>query len=856
MSNKASNNYPNKVFIKYLRSYCPVREGTSLQFEVMQKNTELNNLEPLKFELARQSQYKEELKSLVQNRESAVVFLSGVAGDGKTSLLHDICLDENIFGLNEDIWGDAISSHVVLDIDVDDINEYKKLKIEDLDTELPEYLAHEVHLKHRNITLCVIKDMSEIINKRDLLRIFTMLCKIYERVKKANNHVSSAIPEIQGNCTAVIDERDELVLKNMSLHNKDHAIYLLVAGNNGKLLEKLNLFEKLVEENGHKFNCFESSTIDSIKKLAKSLESHMIMHQPLHSDFCKIFSMSECLNRDSVEKIFNEFLNCKHWDGCLGCQWKDSCQILLNRKILNNHNVIRHFSDLFELSNDDGYHITMRNLLLLMSNAILGRRGANQSYLYSCNTAVKRENKEVTRISPFDSLFGLNYVSGSWLKAIYYNEFDQRSSPKYPIDIFKQLSSLRVGNVNNKAIDNLITYGCSNIDGEGAAFDTDIAQVCMRLIKENDNSYVYEGIQRRLDYLFGGHDENYKDERPRKNKELQGLYASIRRTLFFTLDKANDQAVHDSSIFSSYSLTAFKYGYSYLQLKKLVNGNKDFDSRAVDDVKRQLFIGLNRACTSLPTVKYMDKLFISLNNRINPVDLCIIPDEDHFRLNIDLTDSNYFNVVRLVSSEFINNNEKIPTIVFFASKDEAQKKQEKSYNNKLFVDIIKMRLDQDTYNLITNYALNYDRFKSFIENNKSLNFYSMDEASLFEEFYKYLAKINEILQDDMDPEEKRFLNLLSSIYNDPNLSPSSRTVDGVEPLVVASLILRPSMFEFLMSLGDGVSTVSFENELSESIIRFKAEIEKFQLMVKASTTKNALTDMKFCRLNDEGAISY
>ena len=64
------------------------------------------------------------------------------------------------------------------------------------------------------------------------------------------------------------------------------------------------------------------------------------------------------------------------------------------------------------------------------------------------------------------------------------------------------------------------------------------------------------------------------------------------------------------------------------------------------------------------------------------------------------------------------------------------------------------------------------------------------------------------------------------------------------------------MFEFLMSLGDGVSTVSFENELSESIIRFKAEIEKFQLMVKASTTKNALTDMKFCRLNDEGAISY
>lgn len=854
MSKKVSNAAPGSNFINFLRSFSPVSDGTSQHFEDMRKNIRANDIKPFKFKLKRQLEYKETIKELVSKRESRVLLLTGSAGDGKTSFLHDICVDKDIFGINEAAWDDATTRHAQQCITIEDPASYQAIDHSDDKEDARKYIAHEIYLAHEGIKICVIRDLSEISSVQDKLLMYKTLSQIVERVlyskknSEDNDCSSGASNKLGANARAtkakgIVDSEQNI-----------EALYLIIACNNGKLLDRLNEYESFVNSMHDEFSHHTNEVIESIKNLSRSLESHMILHTKLHNEFCDFFSLAECLDRDTVESIFSEILNHDLWDLCKECSAVESCPIYNNRRVLNNEHVMRRFADLFEISNDEGAHITLRNLLLLISNAILGRKTKGKNPCYDCRAVLALKDRSDSAMSPFDNLFGLNLLSGDNLKSSYDSNINRRSSQNSKIPIFMHMATFGVGNSSNKAIDNLITYGDSITAASGYGSKSDFASTCLECINQNDVAHVYDSLKKELQYLFDAADDDYAKNRAKKNAHLPALYASLRRTLFFTLDL--DKSAHNKAeeSFSNYYLTAFKYADSYLSLKRGLNeGSSLSRNNHLTSILEQLFIGLNRACTSLPAIKAMDKVFIASNNRINPVELCIIPDEEHFRLHINLDSSNYFNVIKVVSSSMVNNTKNLPTIAYFASKDDAKACHEKELAPQVSSESLKNYLGVREYSDFKDLIYKHTKFQDKLGQQNYEALLSEDRVgSLFEKFYEFLEGKNEygLLEGD----EERFYKLLSKIFSQQKPSSSSLSSEGVEPYIVSSMVLTPSLFEFLMSLGDGVSSVSFSNEFSETILSFKAKIEEFQYRSMQVSGNRSISSLKFCRLNADAPL--
>lgn len=865
-------------FIKFLKAYVPNIDNIAQFDEHVVDVAKKNNVKPFKFEFAKLSVYKQQIKQAYDELQSRVFLISGQAGDGKTHFLRSLCSqDSDVFCLSDKTW-DAIIEDKYQNIYVDDKGELELDKIKALPGRKNSKVKN-IFFNNKPIRLVLITDLTCVNSdedKNDLLQVIEDIARNSLKRKQQENHKYTA--------QSIVSEKD------MSLGN-DHdntTTIALIAANNGRILKTFSDYALLCTQELKKLqnaklseaadnssqvslNILKQEVLYELIKLSKALERHMILHKVFRSDFMQLMPLSDCLDRTAVEEIFTKVLNSEHWGKCPECSINDKCPIFANRNALNSPNVIRHFADLFELAKDDGMHFTVRNIMVVVCNAVLGNLQNDNDRFYTCQKAendVKRYFNNDRRSSPFDNLLGLN------LNSKQFNLIDQDGDPKAndviealnTPPIFKQLESFGVGFNSNKIIDDFIVKACLYPSSDASHKLNELIGI------STDAAQIKEKLKQSIDCALNSVDSDSTANAELYNEAMRSYIASMRRMLFFTADQNVDNAVNHGSGVSSYSLTELKYAKAYFNFKNLVRHNIDLsngDENTPPSVLEQLIDGLNRVFTSLSVMSSNDSVYISSNNIINPAEFCIVQDKDRFVLKFVKDDSKFTDVVRIVRSGLFDDVNDLPTLAYYPTSRYWQglSDQANSDFNEVNNDDTSTSLSQEIKDHIIRTMNDNLEFNGFCLS-RSPSFADSDETQKLKLCYEFMAlkeKANN-LKEELRPLFAK-LNEVFGKTSDGS-SDSSQTqgysmyaeytkFNNCFPVAAVKLILSPRIFNYLMSIGAGDSSISFSDECHEELTSFKTRIEAFKSMHdnnQNSNEKQVIEKLKFCKVDQDGQV--
>ena len=536
---------------------------------------------------------------------------------------------------------------------------------------------------------------------------------------------------------------------------------VLIAANNGKILEhfaaraeaKANAKENSV------INCDLVSTLESFVLLGKGKDK-------LDNSRIVCFDMAKCMNKKLVCDVFREVINREDWQNCSECALHSDCPIFRNRNMLLNNEVFyERLGQMFELLIDDGAHFTMRNILLLVANTLLGRQASTiKERFYTCKKIKNAKSRSVDwknkDVSPFDNIFGANFVLKDKITA--------------DTIIFKQLEPLAVGHSTTKLIDNFILFG----------HDDEILSLASKyqdLVSFPDNYFGYskklselleELHESELDIL----DKNDSDDDlPNTHKDMQKLLLSLRRMVFFTMDSNKES----KNLFDPFLMTAYKFSQEYFELKQLLS--KENKQLNLNQTIKSILTGCNRVFTSLMVLSQQSSLVVTSNNRLNPTGFCVLYDKEAYIINYHKEGMDLVNCLKIVDGSLINGS----------------------------------LLDEPTGQL-------YLAYYGFKDNCQSL---SKDQLK------------------GLTAEE------IMNLYLQQNSNQGK---------LVSYVHLTPKMFNYLMSLTNGVMSISFSDECLKELLTFKSTLEDY--LAKRRSNKDISIDeqlsaIEFCKIDYKGEIS-
>lgn len=129
----------------------------------------------------------------------------------------------------------------------------------------------------------------------------------------------------------------------------------------------------------------------------------------------KLINMSRHCHAGMVDNIIDEITDHPGWDGCpKDCPAKDNdCPVLANRDILRQRgeaSVRRRLTQLITLAATDGEHLSIRQLIIIVVNALLGYRDSSgKRTLLDCALARKCAAEGTYELTnPFSHIFGDN----------------------------------------------------------------------------------------------------------------------------------------------------------------------------------------------------------------------------------------------------------------------------------------------------------------------------------------------------------------------------------------------------------------------------------------------------------------
>lgn len=435
---------------------------------------------------------------------------------------------------------------------------------------------------------------------------------------------------------------------------------LIIAGNKGKILE-----------------CFNEYLRSEHEELIDKLENVMLGHENkaiLKNTGICLCDLSTCIDYKTAAEVLQKVLTDPNWNKCNSdsnpCEHCEYCPIFRNRSLLLNPVVRTRFRQMYALLYFLGEHFTIRSLMIVVTNAILGRVDYNKlitnsrkakiqsSSFFMCSTVKEQSddlkdrkfpnNEFFASSEPFDNLFGINLLTNKGATST--------------IPAFMQLDILGVGTQSNKQINEILMHDYTSNDAS-TSNDTSVANIAKveQLLQDSlnkDNKYklnhdfVIESLKqlRKLvsdikslsvdDYDY---DEDDSEEEEQDNKhessakkltDLQALLplklASLRRTIFFNLFCKQSNAGY---LFAPYMLTNLHYAEYYLHR---------FSNQHITEFLKhlkQLIVGMNRAFTHLMIMDCSDgdsksKLYITTNNQFNPTAFCILSDKENMVVDV------------------------------------------------------------------------------------------------------------------------------------------------------------------------------------------------------------------------------
>lgn len=488
-------------WLQFLRHYGPVPRNDNMYDETIQRSARRQGIVPIDFEHPYQKRIADSFNQATSDPVS--VILTGTAGDGKTHLCRQVW--KALEGKDEDWASDnpylTISFH------------YPKDR-----TQWPE--SHDPSL-HRSVQIHFIRDLS------------------------------GWAPQ-QG---AEWDVEKEALLQKFchSLFNAEADEIFLIAANDGQLIES---FRRLKDT-------------EDVKQARQVFEDLLVEdRQEQPGVRLRFFNLSRASSAELFDRAIEKFLAHPGWDelkeGVPGENdvFGPKCPIRQNYELLGTPLVKARLRSLLELCDHNGLHVPVRQILLLLSNAVLGHPDASQHLMLPSDVPKLITAGTVSKASLYNNLFGANL-----------SEIRRQS-----ITIFDFLERFQIGYETSNRVDNLLIFG-EDDDHLGGYFKSFV---------EQDKFYGADGrfYAAKHEYIEGTSEDEDKD----KDKEFLHMLVAQRRGLFFKIPK---EAEHELNL---WELTVFRFAGEYLEeivevLKRGAVAKRPLVSRLVK--------GLNRVFTGM-----------------------------------------------------------------------------------------------------------------------------------------------------------------------------------------------------------------------------------------------------------------
>lgn len=334
----------------------------------------------------------------------------------------------------------------------------------------------------------------------------------------------------------------------------------MVAANHGQLLEKLKAAPQTA----------------AMQSMVRAVEEMLVTGEnPSPEVRLNLRDLSQAPASQMIGLIIKAVTTHPAWGHCDTCpilQNGGLCPIWENRERVRGDKdgglLRRRLTALVELSEQNGVHFPVRQLLALVSNMLLGHPDAPDG-LMSCSDVL-----EIVSRGSLDQA------------SVYRNVFGENLTPRRAekSDLFRKLNGFGIGGETSNRVDSLLVYG---------ADDPALTAAYGELVLSDP---IYGGTttysQAQQGYLEGG-------ESGSRDPFLPMLRAQ-RQRLFFVLPEVREEE------FGLWELTVFRHGGFYLEVaKKLQAGGA-----APRKVMQLIMRGLNRVFTGM-LVQNQDELVLA-----------------------------------------------------------------------------------------------------------------------------------------------------------------------------------------------------------------------------------------------------
>ena len=369
--------------------------------------------------------------------------------------------------------------------------------------------------------------------------------------------------------------------------------FFLIAANDGQLMEALS-----------------APKSESDKTLQAAVEE-LLVSERRHRDGSNLllYNLSRSSASDMIARIADAVLNHSGWSDCNACPYSEvqnnrsRCPILENRDRLigsNDNQVTKvRLAELLRLCDLNGMHLSVRQLLILIANSLLGHPAAKDK-LMSC--------KQVP---------GIIDAGTSSQANVYRNILGENlgERKRETTEVFATLSRFGIGTETNNRIDNMLIFG-----EDDPALQASFSQ----LVKVDP---IY-GADTNFSSAQKAYLENTASD---QGKDFLQLLRTQRQRLFFTIptDQASDVKL--------WNLTVFQSAGEYLDIFSRLMNSEKVPRATVSKLVR----GLNRIFTGV-LLNNVDDLILATSGSCSQAKVSLLFEES---LSVPLKRGESVNVV-------------------------------------------------------------------------------------------------------------------------------------------------------------------------------------------------------------------
>lgn len=517
-------------WLKFLRHYGPVPRNDNMYDETIQRSARRQRIRPIEFEHPTRQAVIDCFTQATEDLRSVV--LTGTAGDGKTHLCRQV---------------------------------WKALNGEDeaWESDNP-YLALQFFSPQHHSSLSEAKDAAFSSVKVHFIR-----------------DLSGWAPQ-QG--AAWEPEKEELLQRFCrSIFTPDAQEIFLIAANDGQLVES---WRRLKET-------------DEVKRARQVFEELLVEDRQERSGVhLKFFNLSRSNSAALFDRALDAFLGHQGWDELNkeipgeNDLFGPKCPIRRNYELLEDPLVRGRLRSLLELCDYNGLHVPIRQILLLLANAVLGHPDAKDHLMSPAEVPDFIATGTVSRASLYNNVFGGNLSE----------------TRRQAITIFDYLGRFQIGYETTNRVDNILIFG----DGDELLEPYFANFIAADSFYGADSRY----FAAKREYIEGTSESN------EKSGEFLDMLVSQRRRMFFKIPRELENELH------LWELTVFKFAGEYLESIVIVLKENGLVKRPL---LSRIIKGLNRVFTGM-LINNERELYLAASANYSQAKVCRILVE---RVSVD-----------------------------------------------------------------------------------------------------------------------------------------------------------------------------------------------------------------------------